>query len=47
VQAAAGLGVDGEGCAVGVGDGLDDGQPEAEAFAVAGAVRAEALEGLQ
>src|SRR5215813_7762145 len=45
-QAAAGLRVDGEGGAVRMGDGLDDGQAEPEALAVAGAVRAKPLKGL-
>src|SRR5262245_9233244 len=46
-QAAAGLRADGEGGAVRMGDGLDDGQAEPEALAVAGAVGAKPLEGLQ
>jgi hypothetical protein len=37
----------GDGGVVGVGDGLDDGQAQAESFAAAGAVRGEALEWLE
>lgn len=47
LQSAARVGVHGERCVVGGGDGLDDGKPEPEALAVAGALGAEALEGLE
>ena len=43
-QAASGSWVDGQGGAVGGGDGVHDGQPQAEARAVAGAVGAKPLE---
>jgi hypothetical protein len=46
VQAARGLGVDGQRCLVGGGDRVDDGQPEAVFVTVTGALGAKPLEGL-
>jgi hypothetical protein len=46
-QSAPRLGVGGEGCLVCVGDGLDDGEPEAGPVGVAASVGGEPLEGLE
>ena len=47
VEAASGTGVRGEGSAVGVGDGADDGQAEPVPAVVAGALAAQPLERLE
>ena len=46
-ESALGVGVSGDGGAVGGGDGSDDGEAEAVAVFVVGAARVEALEGLE
>jgi hypothetical protein len=46
-QAAFWLGACGDGCVVGVGDGLDDGQAQADPVVAAGAVCGEPLERLE